>query len=269
MNKLGRPSLIPISVGSMFGDWLVVGPSSILNGRAFWVCRCLCTKEYSVSAASLRFGSTSQCRSCASIKRRKRKAKDISGKQHGGWTVLREIPRVDRPDKQKRCAWLCRCKCGSEKALSLQQFERNTVGCRSCAARSNGQIQRSEPYAAIFNSAKAQIANRGIAFSIKLSDFVAIVETGRCHYCHAPLSWAKYTNAHYNDRSYKLDRKNNNVGYLPGNVVGACKRCNYAKSDQYSYEEWWAMTAYFRHRGERRQTASEIHNQTKLNLLSC
>jgi hypothetical protein len=43
-----------------------------------------------------------------------------------------------------------------------------------------------------------------------------------------------------------LDRRDNSLGYVPGNVVVACKRCNYGKSDDFTYEEWLGMTEYFR-----------------------
>ncbi len=43
-----------------------------------------------------------------------------------------------------------------------------------------------------------------------------------------------------------LDRKDNDVGYIFDNVVSCCWRCNDAKSNAYTYLEWFNMTKYFR-----------------------
>jgi hypothetical protein len=51
-------------------------------------------------------------------------------------------------------------------------------------------------------------------------------------------------------QGHQLDRKDNHLGYLPGNVAPCCGRCNAAKGSRYSYEEWWGMTAYFRDRAK-------------------
>jgi hypothetical protein len=242
---------IPVQAGAIFGSWTVIGPSEQRKNRQFLKCRCKCQREYWVRAAALSLGLSVRCRSCAAIERRERRSVDLTNQQFGGWLVVRKLPRDQRPAKYPHRAWLCRCSCGQEKILAYDGIVYNKIGCQSCAAKDNGRTQRGQPYESIFNSAKSQIANRGIPFSLSYADFLRIVNTGRCHYCHTSLTWAKYTNSHHNDRSYKLDRKDNGGGYSPGNVVAACKRCNYAKSDQFSYEEWWSMTACFRDRGTR------------------
>lgn len=40
--------------------------------------------------------------------------------------------------------------------------------------------------------------------------------------------------------------KDNSLGYSVSNCVVCCHRCNDAKSNGYSYEQWFGMTAYFR-----------------------
>jgi hypothetical protein len=55
--------------------------------------------------------------------------------------------------------------------------------------------------------------------------------------------WQRHGNKNL---AYRLDRKDNSLGYIPGNVVGCCTRCNYAKGDRYSYIEWYAMSEPFR-----------------------
>jgi hypothetical protein len=36
------------------------------------------------------------------------------------------------------------------------------------------------------------------------------------------------------------------LGYVEVNVVGCCKRCNIAKGNRFTYDEWYGMTEYFR-----------------------
>jgi hypothetical protein len=76
---------------------------------------------------------------------------------------------------------------------------------------------------------------------------------GECHYCGAPPS--KIGNAHRNGKSIcygnyvynGIDRVDNNQGYVEGNVVSCCHRCNHAKKN-YSFEEFqdWIDAVYCR-----------------------
>jgi hypothetical protein len=58
------------------------------------------------------------------------------------------------------------------------------------------------------------------------------------------MEWAK----HKENSRYQLDRKDNDLGYTPENVVACCTRCNYAKRDHFTYDELYAMTECFRRR---------------------
>lgn len=249
--KSGVRAIIP--AGSVYGNWTVIGPAHppVQNGYCVWNCQCSCGSLKPVSGVSLRSGQSRKCKGCAAIARRQRSAKDISGQTFGGWRVLSEIPREERPDKTKNRAWLCECLCGTRQALALPQLKKSKVGCRACSSKINGQTQRLRPYESVYRSAKTSITNKlgrkqVYDFTITYEEFLEIVETGKCHYCHAPLSWAKHMSK---ERcvAYRLDRKNNALGYVTGNVAACCKRCNYSKGANYSYEEWYRMTECFRH----------------------
>ena len=61
----------------------------------------------------------------------------------------------------------------------------------------------------------------------------------KCEYCDIPEEHIHQVNDAWNGRTNRLeiDRKDNNSGYNPGNVVLACRRCNVIRSDYFSYEE--------------------------------
>jgi hypothetical protein len=53
------------------------------------------------------------------------------------------------------------------------------------------------------------------------------VIASRCVYCDDDLD----------GQGSSMDRKDNNLGYLPDNVVPCCVGCNKAKLDQFTYDE--------------------------------
>jgi hypothetical protein len=72
---------------------------------------------------------------------------------------------------------------------------------------------------------------RNIFWGLELAEFEKLTKQN-CAYCDRPpvQVWNRYV---YNG----IDRKDNKQGYVPGNVVTACKDCNAVKSDRYSYDQ--------------------------------
>ena len=61
-----------------------------------------------------------------------------------------------------------------------------------------------------------------------------------CHYCGCPPARFRKTAASYGGFAHNgLDRKDNTVGYVRGNVVSCCTRCNEMKATD-SYEDFLA-----------------------------
>ena len=60
-----------------------------------------------------------------------------------------------------------------------------------------------------------------------------------CHYCGIPEDLLNKTGDILNSKilRFTIDRKNNNEGYTKDNIVLACNRCNFMKSDYLTYEE--------------------------------
>ena len=64
-------------------------------------------------------------------------------------------------------------------------------------------------------------------------DFTKI---NNCHYCGDDILWVKHTGT--GQHRYNLDRKDSNKGYSKDNCVVCCKKCNYMKGSEFSYEEF-------------------------------
>lgn len=56
------------------------------------------------------------------------------------------------------------------------------------------------------------------------------------------INWAKHSTdagTEHENNGYHLDRKNTNNPYSLENCVVCCNRCNYGKSNMFSYDEWY------------------------------
>lgn len=77
------------------------------------------------------------------------------------------------------------------------------------------------------NAAKSNASRRGIRWSLSASEYYSITDDVVCIYCNDYLPAF----------GSRLDRVDNSVGYIAGNVVPCCSRCNTIKSNHFTYEE--------------------------------
>ena len=59
-----------------------------------------------------------------------------------------------------------------------------------------------------------------------------------CHYCGLPIELLEKFNERYNTKGvrFTIDCKDNDMGYVKGNIVLACDKCNTMKSNYIPYE---------------------------------
>jgi hypothetical protein len=110
--------------GNRYGRLLVLEKIPQKKGEypVRWRCRCGCGKETIVSGSALRSNNTKSC----GCRHRGAVRKNEAGKRYGKWLVLEEAPR--EPDGWIR--WLCRCDCGTERAILGYQLRRgNSTSC--------------------------------------------------------------------------------------------------------------------------------------------
>lgn len=99
----------------------------------------------------------------------------------------------------------------------------------------------------IFHSFKYNARTGNRVFTLTLKEVLALIYQN-CFYCGTgPSNKMKYR---YRDgivlRYSGLDRKDNDKGYTPSNVVPCCKRCNQIKSNLFSFEEMVALAVFLR-----------------------
>ena len=136
---------------------------------------------------------------------------------------------------------VCRCACGKERTLRMSNFSSGKT--RSCGCLNEDAIARKRLTPALagmrqtINGYKKAAQKRGYAWQLSEAECESLF-SGQCHYCGSAPGNYKKTRWHSGGFTYNgIDRKNNSLGYVPGNVVSCCSRCNRAK-DTMSYSEF-------------------------------
>lgn len=71
---------------------------------------------------------------------------------------------------------------------------------------------------------------------LSYEEFLTFTRIPECHYCGAVIPW--HPKMAGKNNAYYLDRKDNDKGYTTDNCVVCCSRCNWAKANRFTYEEW-------------------------------
>lgn len=144
-----------------------------------------------------------------------------------------------------------RCDCGVTKPLRASHFGRTkSCGCFRREMHNNAIVRYHEPgeagLAALIANLRASAKSRGYEFTLEKSTIEHLTKQN-CYYCGAAPSSVCRPSGNRNEARKQfsaytyngLDRMNNDLGYVPGNVVACCDYCNTAKNDQ-SYDEFIA-----------------------------
>lgn len=170
---------------------------------------------------------------------------DLSGQKFGNWEALSPVPTQDRSPSK----WLCRCVCGTVREVFRVTLMRRK--CRGCGCVGKSPLR---PYEALYNAFNNR-TRRDVAISYE--EFVKFTCEKTCHYCGSYIAWAK-CHTSKNGSAYNLDRKDNDLGYTVENCVVCCKRCNSAKSDHFTYEEWVEIGDLIRRQNNRKITPEKL-----------
>ena len=155
---------------------------------------------------------------------------------------LIKIERMPRKSGGPRITLVLKCSeemCTTEIRVRKSEFKNSSLKCKI-------HSHAKPPFYSIYNSFKKD--HRKLKNDITYGDFLELTKIQECHYCYSKIPWVKYSvvSGKYLSRAYYLDRKNNLKGYSLDNVVVCCTRCNIARSNKFSYEEWYGMTEFFR-----------------------
>jgi 5-methylcytosine-specific restriction endonuclease McrA len=103
----------------------------------------------------------------------------------------------------------------------------------------------------IYTSLKAGAKQRNIIFLITKEEFIKWYNSQEQKCCYCKRSWLqiKESNDIYQRDRLAIDRKDNNKGYILGNIILACNRCNSIKSDYFTEKEMLKIGQIIKNRG--------------------
>lgn len=226
-NQPWRRGSTPMDVANVrFGRLTAVKRTQWDNGSSKWLCKCDCGKEKEVRLTHLRSGLSLSCGCLRLEKLRKKVLKPIRrGKKFGRLTVLGDASPAIGPSMSE-----CRCSCGKvvtvkNRYLRIKRTQEKSCGCRNKLPA--GYSARNAALSSIKQSAKI----RNYAWDLEDEVVFKLMEEP-CYLCGQ-----RGGNNHKNSRSngggsYRyngLDRLDNSLGYVMGNVAPCCGQCNLAK----------------------------------------
>lgn len=192
-------------------------------GQAFWRCLCDCGGERAVCGADLRRGHATSC-GC------RYPAKINIGERYGRLVVLGPAGT-----NGKLRLWECKCDCGQKCVKAGTLLARSRLKSCGCGKR-KGLGEAARNY--MFYHYKSMARIRNLPFLLSREETLRLLG-GSCYYCGVPPNQEarpqRYTHGAFIHNG--IDRVDNNMGYVPGNVVSCCKICNRAKRSA-SYEEF-------------------------------
>jgi hypothetical protein len=175
-------------------------------------------------------------------------AKNLVGQKFNKLTVIERCGKT----KNRHANWICVCDCGNTAIVvastdNLISGNHKSCGClKKLNCIKGGLTKRKRPFESAYNSLIRNAKKRAINVFLTYEEFIEFTKIEECHYCLCKLIWEPH-----NSKSIKinLDRKDNNE-YSKENCVTCCKRCNQAKSNVFTYEEWYEMTECLRRKND-------------------
>lgn len=210
----GRRAKIEDLTNQQFGRLTVVGPK-IINNKTYWHCICLCGNEKYLLSTALKTGATRSC-GCYGNERRVEgslsRTPDLLG-QRFGRLIVKEKLTIDN-----RSSWLCECDCGGENILISSVLLRGlTLSC-GCLQRESRKThgKSKDPVYKVWDSMRARCTNP------KHKSWESYGGRG-ITVCDR---WMKSFDNFYEDMGdpppgMSIERKNNDLGYSPGNCIWA------------------------------------------------
>lgn len=167
---------------------------------------------------------------------------DLTGQRFGRLTAVSHLGmRKQGKGKSASSLWLCKCDCGNQKkvfAYSMRRGDTKSCGClaretasKLCAeigrrgAKNGGVLAERQLYCRYQNDARRRALSYELTFEHSGSLF-----RGNCAYCGIEPHKMNYIKKQSSVFVYNgIDRVDNDAGYVIGNVVSCCSKCNDVK----------------------------------------
>jgi hypothetical protein len=237
--------------GERYGKLVVVrflGLKPRANGANLtnWLCQCDCGTELELDTAHIARRAETGC-GCG----RTTTFKDKTGERYGKLIVVELVGTKlysSGNSRTKQFTWLCQCDCGNQIVVAGSNLDKDrTRGCgcgRTGPRETLYRLQeRMTPGLAAKKSVIKQYRysakHRGLEHALT-EDELEVLVTSDCHYCGCPPSITRRPSRSGGEFTFNgIDRIDNTLGYVPGNVVTCCITCNRAKHTM-SYAEFVA-----------------------------
>jgi hypothetical protein len=219
------PKMLDLT-GNKYGEWTVIRRERTSKDfYHYWLCRCKCGKEVVLNSYYIRnVWKATDC-GCSTT---------IVGKKFGRLTVIGKIGIKSNTMSD----YICKCECGSNRNYRGHYLIRGLIKSCGCARLRTPEMLC---YKIVRSTYRNNAKKRGIEFKLSLEEVMGMIKD-KCHYCGSVESNTKKFRKFKDgiDREFKcngIDRKDNDKGYIKGNMVACCGTCNMMKREM-SIIEW-------------------------------
>ena len=214
--------------GNVYGGWTVIERVKNRVGKnAKWLCQCICGNKREILGSALRFGGTKSCGCLGRLATLAATRIEMIGNRYGRLVVIKksEITKCG-------ATWECKCDCGNTTTVIGKSLRRGLTRSCGCLHRELMSLPTSE---AAFNSLvrylKFSARKRGYEWGLSNKQVREITQRN-CFYCDIEPRQEKVPTSDNGTYIYNgIDRVDNSMGYVIGNVVACCGQCNYSKRD--------------------------------------
>lgn len=232
--------------GTRFDKLTAVNCAYIRGRAAYWNCKCDCGGEIVVRASHLKKMGSKSC-GCETTHGRRIYREDLTGKTFSQLTVVGLAGTLPPKNAYQ---WLCRCSCGASAFVMAHELKRRTVkSCGCLTAERNRELNSKRHFESTkqrtIRAYRKRASKYGFECSLTEPEFLALF-CSNCYYCGRPPENRTLSEHDTGDFTYNgIDRKDNALGYIHGNVVPCCQVCNLAKRDMKfdSFIAWVISTA--------------------------
>jgi hypothetical protein len=179
--------------------------------------------------------------------------KDLAGRTFGRLEILSRAERRRTQSGKLLTYWTCKCVCGTIKEVgACQLLNGHTVSCGCYQKECVSAITYRGPFTALYALLLRSAKHSKRDVTLTYEDLIEFTKIRNCHYCNIDIPW-NTTKRKGTAFGYYLDRVDNNTGYTKENCVVCCTRCNMAKKNLFTYDEWLEHGELIRKRRESKE----------------
>jgi hypothetical protein len=211
----------------------ILDPDPIYHNTR-WKCVCDCGNIKTLEATRVANG---VIKSCGCLLRKK-KFTDLTGQKFGKLLVT-GLSYKEIKKNYNHHYWNCSCECGNNVIvlqIHLLRYFRPTTSCGCYVEPIDYSKCKDKNRSTMLKQYIKDAKDRGHEWKLTNEQTYKLFESN-CYYCNSQPSSVRCDSFITNYIFNGIDRINNNLGYLPDNVVTCCKHCNFAKRDR-DYQEF-------------------------------